>query len=98
VQAVRAKYDLPYTTGPLRYQYLLALRTIITLARPGPESPETSCTAVLLARTFSFRKGRHRRGALRSPGLVASRLDQPHKRLLLNYFSLPCTSVHAPAA
>ena len=34
VQAVCAKYDLPYTTGPLARQYLLALRTIVKLALP----------------------------------------------------------------
>ena len=34
VQVVCAKYDLPYTTGPLVRQYLLALRTIVKLALP----------------------------------------------------------------
>ena len=33
-----AKYDLPYTTGPLARQYLMALRTIIKLALPGSVS------------------------------------------------------------
>jgi NADPH-dependent stearoyl-CoA 9-desaturase len=49
VQHVCAKYDLPYTTGPLAYQYLLTLRTIIKLALPNrflratPEdAPETA--------------------------------------------------------
>jgi NADPH-dependent stearoyl-CoA 9-desaturase len=49
VQDVCAKYDLPYTTGPLAYQYLLTLRTIIKLALPDrflratPEdAPETA--------------------------------------------------------
>jgi fatty acid desaturase len=34
VQAVCAKYELPYTTGPLARQYLLVLRTIAKLALP----------------------------------------------------------------
>ena len=49
VQAVCAKYDLPYTTGPLARQYLLALRTIIKLALPdrflaasSDDAPETA--------------------------------------------------------
>jgi hypothetical protein len=29
---------------------------------------------------------------------VASRLDQPQKRLFFNRFSLPCTSVYIPGA
>src|SRR6202453_3616082 len=49
VRAVCAKYDLPYTTGPLAYQYLLTLRTIIKLALPdrflratSDDAPETA--------------------------------------------------------
>jgi hypothetical protein len=49
VQALCAKYDLPYTTGPLVYQYLLTLRTIIKLALPdrflratSDDAPETA--------------------------------------------------------
>ena len=49
VQDVCANYDLPYTTGPLVYQYLLALRTIIKLALPDrflratpDDAPETA--------------------------------------------------------
>jgi NADPH-dependent stearoyl-CoA 9-desaturase len=49
VQALCAKYDLPYTTGPLAYQYLLTLRTIIKLALPdrflrasSDDAPETA--------------------------------------------------------
>jgi NADPH-dependent stearoyl-CoA 9-desaturase len=34
VQAICATYDLPYTTGPLAYQYLRTLRTIVKLALP----------------------------------------------------------------
>ncbi|MGK2854376.1 MAG: fatty acid desaturase family protein [Microbacteriaceae bacterium] len=34
VQALCAKYDLPYTTRPLARQYLLTLRTIVKLALP----------------------------------------------------------------
>jgi len=49
VQALCAKYDLPYTTGPLVYQYLLTLRTIVKLALPdrflratSDDAPETA--------------------------------------------------------
>ncbi|MBH0120856.1 fatty acid desaturase [Rhodococcus sp. CX] len=49
VRALCAKYDLPYTTGSLGRQYLLALRTIHKLALPdrflratSDDAPETS--------------------------------------------------------
>ncbi|QCQ91986.1 fatty acid desaturase family protein [Rhodococcus sp. SGAir0479] len=49
VRALCDKYDLPYTTGPLSRQYLLALRTIHKLALPdrllkrtSHDAPETS--------------------------------------------------------
>jgi fatty acid desaturase len=49
VRAVCAKYDLPYTTGPLARQYLLTLRTIVKLALPdwllaasSDDAPETA--------------------------------------------------------
>lgn len=49
VQALCAKFDLPYTTGSLAKQYLLALRTIHKLALPdrflfatADDAPETS--------------------------------------------------------
>jgi NADPH-dependent stearoyl-CoA 9-desaturase len=49
VQAVCAKYDLPYTTGSLAYQYLLTQRTIFKLALPdrflratSDDAPETA--------------------------------------------------------
>lgn len=49
VQAVCAKYDLPYTSGPLARQYLLTLRTICKLALPdqfltasSDDAPETA--------------------------------------------------------
>ncbi|MGB7868532.1 MAG: fatty acid desaturase [Mycobacterium sp.] len=49
VQAVCAKYELPYTTGPLVRQYLMALRTIVKLALPdrflvasSHDAPETA--------------------------------------------------------
>jgi NADPH-dependent stearoyl-CoA 9-desaturase len=49
VEAVCAKYDLPYTTGPLARQYLLTLRTIVKLALPdwllvasSDDAPETA--------------------------------------------------------
>jgi fatty acid desaturase len=49
VKAVCAKYELPYTTGPLARQYLLTLRTIVKLAFPdrflvasSDDAPETA--------------------------------------------------------
>ncbi len=49
VRALCAKYDLPYTTGPLTRQYLLTLRTIHKLALPdrfltatSDDAPETA--------------------------------------------------------
>jgi fatty acid desaturase len=49
VRAVCASYDLPYTTGPLVRQYLLAFRTISKLALPdrfltatSDDAPETA--------------------------------------------------------
>ncbi|RVW04980.1 fatty acid desaturase family protein [Rhodococcus spongiicola] len=49
VRALCERYDLPYTTGPLGRQYLLALRTIHKLALPdwllkrtSDDAPETS--------------------------------------------------------
>ncbi|MEZ7239185.1 fatty acid desaturase family protein [Rhodococcus sp. GXMU-t2271] len=49
VRVLCAKYDLPYTSGPLGKQYLLALRTIHKLALPdswlratSDDAPETS--------------------------------------------------------
>jgi fatty acid desaturase len=49
VRAVCATYDLPYSTGPLGFQYLLTLRTIFKLALPdrllrasADDAPETA--------------------------------------------------------
>jgi hypothetical protein len=49
VKAVCVAYDLPYTTGPLVRQYLLALRTIMKPALPdrfltatSDDAPETA--------------------------------------------------------
>ncbi|MEZ0053114.1 fatty acid desaturase [Mycobacterium sp. MAA66] len=49
VQTLCAKYDLPYTTGPLAKQYLLTLRTVFKLALPdrflsatADDAPETA--------------------------------------------------------
>src|SRR5271165_5619338 len=49
VRAICAKYELPYTTGPLARQYLLTLRTIVKLALPdrfltasSDDAPETA--------------------------------------------------------
>jgi fatty acid desaturase len=48
VRALCEKFDLPYTTGSLRSQYLQTLRTIHRLARPdgddGHEQPRVSAT------------------------------------------------------
>lgn len=49
VRALCDRYDLPYTTGPLSRQYLLALRTVLKLSLPdrllratADDAPETS--------------------------------------------------------
>ena len=49
VAALCDKYDLPYTTGPFAFQFLLAQRTILKLALPdrwltatSDDAPETS--------------------------------------------------------
>ncbi|MFD4293031.1 fatty acid desaturase family protein [Rhodococcus sp. NPDC058532] len=49
VRALCDEYDLPYTTGPLSRQYLLALRTVLKLSLPdrfltatSDDAPETS--------------------------------------------------------
>ncbi|MCX8563317.1 acyl-CoA desaturase [Mycolicibacterium mucogenicum] len=43
VQAVCARFGLPYTTGPLALQYLRTLRTIFTLALPDCVAREQVC-------------------------------------------------------
>ena len=55
VRAVCAKYDLPYTTGPLARQYLLSLRTICKLALPDRFLTATSDDAPETASESKFR-------------------------------------------
>lgn len=43
VQAVCARFGLPYTTGPLTRQYLRTLRTIVTLALPDRVASDRDC-------------------------------------------------------
>jgi fatty acid desaturase len=55
VQTICARFNIPYTTGPLARQYLLTLRTVFTLALPDPCVPgELNPTH----RVFSARPGR----------------------------------------
>jgi len=72
------------------------------------ELNETSGVAALLVRiwrattnrltgTFSFRAVATAGVLYGRQDFVASRSDQPQNRLVFSYFSLPCTSVHAPA-
>jgi NADPH-dependent stearoyl-CoA 9-desaturase len=56
VKAVCVAYDLPYTTGPLVRQYLLALRTIMKLALPDRFLTATSDDAPETASEDRFRQ------------------------------------------
>jgi NADPH-dependent stearoyl-CoA 9-desaturase len=73
VQAVCAKYDLPYTTGPLARQYLLTLRTIIKLALPDRFLAASSDDAPETASEKKFRTPRETTGSSRRRGTVARR-------------------------
>ena len=57
VKAVFAKYDVPYTTGPLARQYLLVLRTIVKLAPPDRLLAASSDDAPETASEEKFRSG-----------------------------------------
>jgi fatty acid desaturase len=61
VKAVCAAYDLPYTTGPLVRQYLLALRTIMKLALPDRFLTATSDDAPETASEGRFRQSENAR-------------------------------------
>ncbi|MBM7460130.1 fatty acid desaturase family protein [Rhodococcus coprophilus] len=67
VRALCGKYDLPYTTGPLGRQYLLALRTIHKLALPDSLLKATSDDA---PETSSERKFERLRAAATVPALM----------------------------
>jgi NADPH-dependent stearoyl-CoA 9-desaturase len=54
VQDVCTTHDLPYTTGPLAYQYLLTLRTILKLALPDRFLCATSDDAPQTASKHKF--------------------------------------------
>jgi fatty acid desaturase len=62
VEKVCAKYELPYTTGPLARQYLLVLRTIVKLALPDRFLAASSDDAPETASEEKFR------GAIKRPG------------------------------
>jgi fatty acid desaturase len=61
VKAVCVAYDLPYTTGPLVRQYLLALRTIMKLALPDRFLTATSDDAPETASEGRFRQSENAR-------------------------------------
>ena len=67
VQAVCAKYELPYTTGPLVRQYLLVLRTIAKLALPDRFLAASSDDAPETASEEKFR------GVVKPPGRAGVR-------------------------
>jgi fatty acid desaturase len=73
VQAVCAKYDLPYTTGPLARQYLLSLRTICKLALPDWLLTATSVDAPETASEAKFRNLPSWQGRSRVAGQPLSR-------------------------
>ena len=62
VRALCEKYDLPYTTGPLSRQYLLALRPIHKLALPDRFLKRTSDDAPETSSEHKFRSTRARIG------------------------------------
>jgi fatty acid desaturase len=76
VQAVCAKYELPYTTGPLARQYLLVLRTIAKLALPDRFLAASSDDAPETASEERFRGVAKRpgRASVTNPGAVRHRL------------------------
>jgi len=57
VRVLCAKYDLPYTTGPLVRQYLLTFRTISKLSVPDRFLTATSDDAPETASEYKFRTG-----------------------------------------
>ncbi|SDE11855.1 fatty acid desaturase family protein [Rhodococcus tukisamuensis] len=74
VQALCAKFDLPYTTGSLVRQYLLVLRTVHKLALPDRLLVATSDDAPETASELKFsRPGAQRVGAARTGLLTALR-------------------------
>jgi hypothetical protein len=85
VQDVCAKYDLPYTTGPLPYQYLLTLRTIIKLALPDRFLRATPNDAPETASEEKFRRLITRPGLGANPparrrGLATAIRDRNNRR------------------
>jgi fatty acid desaturase len=87
VEAVCAKYDLPYTTGPLARQYLLTLRTIFKLALPDRFLTATADDAPETASEDKFRSRAKRPGLVsagagqaRRQGLVTAILDRRRRR------------------
>jgi len=76
VKAVCAKYELPYTTGPLVRQYLLTLRTIIKLAFPDRFLVASSDDAPETASEEKFR------GVVERPGRAGVGRPVTHRRRL----------------
>jgi len=68
VRALCEKYDLPYTTGPLPRQYLLAWRTIHKLALPDRFLTATSDDAPETASEHRFDDETPVRGTSETPG------------------------------
>ena len=97
VQAVCAKYELPYTTGPLARQYLLVLRTIAKLALPdrflaasSDDAPETASEEKFRGRRQTTGSSRRRQPRRASPqtGHYAPQPQQPAR---------PTTHIGRPA-
>jgi NADPH-dependent stearoyl-CoA 9-desaturase len=86
VQAVCATYDLPYTTGPLARQYLLALRTISKLTLPDRFLAATSDDAPETASENKFRNveaphvSSGRENNTRRRGLITAIRDGQNRR------------------
>ncbi|MFC4376846.1 fatty acid desaturase family protein [Nocardia halotolerans] len=91
VRAICDKYDLPYTTGPLPRQYLLALRTINKLALPDSLLTATSDDAPETASERKF-AGARRTEPVRSGGLRTALRESPAARKTAHRKSWGATS------
>ena len=87
VRALCAKYDLPYTTGPLLRQFLLTVRTVCKLALPDSFLTATSDDAPETASEDRFRDVESGSepagvgfGGTRRRGLVTAILDRKNRQ------------------
>ena len=74
VRELCAKYDIPYTTGPLHRQYGQALRTIIKLSVPNGWTVERPARAADAVAVPEAEVGRRATERIRELGIVVARL------------------------